>query len=354
MASQNDDRNRPQPGSEAASPTSARQLVQVIPSARSANTPALIEADLYEEFELPAVLRPPQQQPQQLRERLRLVETSRPAAPKQVAAAPLIPAEPVPVPAVPQTSPPTPTSTPAEPPALATVPAAFSATAEPAPTGTNAQQQTVAPPPAPSVTNVAKVERPAMPFMDTRMRRMAESIYRPAEPLEPPALPEPQKLTTPVEENATASTEAALGAPNAQLATQTPHDSAPASPSADDPFSALPVLDAGVASAGVVLPPPLPAASSVIASADFAVAGASAALPAPIGADNTTPVPIDAAAADLLRPMLQDWLSENLPRIVEKALRIEMTGAPTQPTAADAADAKPSERKPSQGANNAS
>jgi uncharacterized protein DUF2497 len=34
---------------------------------------------------------------------------------------------------------------------------------------------------------------------------------------------------------------------------------------------------------------------------------------------------LDGAAAELLRPMLRQWLAENMPRIVEAALRSELT-----------------------------
>ena len=33
---------------------------------------------------------------------------------------------------------------------------------------------------------------------------------------------------------------------------------------------------------------------------------------------------LEDAVVDLLRPMLRNWLDENMPRIVEKALRIEV------------------------------
>ena len=42
-----------------------------------------------------------------------------------------------------------------------------------------------------------------------------------------------------------------------------------------------------------------------------------------------TPVKtLDDTAAELLRPMLRQWLDSNMPRIVEKALRIELAGQP--------------------------
>ena len=39
------------------------------------------------------------------------------------------------------------------------------------------------------------------------------------------------------------------------------------------------------------------------------------------------PRKLDTAAAELLRPMLRQWLSDNMPRIVEDALRGELDSA---------------------------
>lgn len=44
-------------------------------------------------------------------------------------------------------------------------------------------------------------------------------------------------------------------------------------------------------------------------------------------AHNTGAVQVEDAAAQLLRPMLRQWLSENMPKIVEKALLSEVEGA---------------------------
>jgi hypothetical protein len=41
----------------------------------------------------------------------------------------------------------------------------------------------------------------------------------------------------------------------------------------------------------------------------------------PVAAANTG---VEDATADLLRPMLRQWLAENMPRMVEKALHIEL------------------------------
>ena len=40
-----------------------------------------------------------------------------------------------------------------------------------------------------------------------------------------------------------------------------------------------------------------------------------------VGGDRT----MEDAVADLLRPLLKTWLAENMPKIVERALRREMT-----------------------------
>jgi cell pole-organizing protein PopZ len=49
-------------------------------------------------------------------------------------------------------------------------------------------------------------------------------------------------------------------------------------------------------------------------------------VPAPQASQADDSVPeLDGAAAELLRPMLRQWLAENMPRIVEAALRSELT-----------------------------
>lgn len=56
--------------------------------------------------------------------------------------------------------------------------------------------------------------------------------------------------------------------------------------------------------------------------------------PLPSGQASDSPQKIEDATADLLRPMLRQWLTENMPRMVEKALHIEVaetvkTGKPS-------------------------
>jgi cell pole-organizing protein PopZ len=41
---------------------------------------------------------------------------------------------------------------------------------------------------------------------------------------------------------------------------------------------------------------------------------------------------LDDRMASLLRPMLRQWLDANMPRIVEKALRVEMAGGISPPS----------------------
>jgi cell pole-organizing protein PopZ len=46
---------------------------------------------------------------------------------------------------------------------------------------------------------------------------------------------------------------------------------------------------------------------------------------------------LEDTVADLLRPMLRDWLDANMPRIVEKALRVELAEGAKRPSSSDPA-----------------
>ncbi len=73
-----------------------------------------------------------------------------------------------------------------------------------------------------------------------------------------------------------------------------------------------------MAAAPVSMPQPsAPSVTVVSASPAAATVASAVAEPAPVRS-------LDDTVADLLRPMLRQWLSENMPRIVEKALRIEV------------------------------
>jgi hypothetical protein len=53
--------------------------------------------------------------------------------------------------------------------------------------------------------------------------------------------------------------------------------------------------------------------------------------PAPLPAQAQASAPIEDSTADLLRPMLRQWLAENMPRMVEKALHIEVAESVKSP-----------------------
>lgn len=72
-----------------------------------------------------------------------------------------------------------------------------------------------------------------------------------------------------------------------------------------------------------------PSSMSVFASGSAFIHGVGGTAEQPIP-EQLVPVPgqkLDGAAAELLRPMLRQWLAENMPRIVEEALRSELTGS---------------------------
>jgi len=55
-------------------------------------------------------------------------------------------------------------------------------------------------------------------------------------------------------------------------------------------------------------------------------APSSSTLPAPLASPGSMPVnrTLEDAVADMLRPMLQQWVADNMPRIIERALRTEV------------------------------
>jgi cell pole-organizing protein PopZ len=92
----------------------------------------------------------------------------------------------------------------------------------------------------------------------------------------------------------------------------------PVAPAAASRFAA-PVAPAAPAPAVVAAP----VAATALAVAEPAVAPTKVAMPgAPIG---LAPVrSIEDAVVDLLRPMLRQWLDDNMPRIIEKTLKVEL------------------------------
>lgn len=94
---------------------------------------------------------------------------------------------------------------------------------------------------------------------------------------------------------------------------------APASPTAVTPPPAPPLPVAAVTAAAVV------PASTAIASPSEASA--------PLGAIRS----LEDTVTELLRPMLREWLDANMPRIVEKALRVELAERRAMPKPTDTA-----------------
>jgi hypothetical protein len=71
-------------------------------------------------------------------------------------------------------------------------------------------------------------------------------------------------------------------------------------------LSPMPSFEQAPVQPASIVPPPVPPAPPAAAAAGEAAA------------------PIEDSTADLLRPMLRQWLAENMPRMVEKALHIEV------------------------------
>lgn len=199
-----------------------------------------------------------------------------------------------------------------------------------------------------------------MAFLDTRMRRMAQFSYVPSPDPTPAtaaptsSLPEPSPL---VSADAAPSLSTSPAADAATARAPTPPSSAGA-----DPFATLPTFDVGVGAGTGLVPPPLPALMPSQPETLVAIASTEALTSLVVQAETLALDPlaldplaldplaldpmsyaaqlphgalgnVDAAAADLLRPLLREWLSENMPRIVEKALRIEVAkGIVASPT----------------------
>lgn len=152
------------------------------------------------------------------------------------------------------------------------------------------------------------------PFRDTRMNRMSAPAPAQPKPLEPGPVNEP----SPVNQNAlNASGAHATGIANTSsgqgvdVAASTPFVHGATEPSTAtapiEQFDQPPHASEAATAQGIdsdANPPPLPETGS-----------------------DMRPANIDDATADLLRPMLRQWLSENMPRMVEKALHIEVAAS---------------------------
>jgi cell pole-organizing protein PopZ len=156
------------------------------------------------------------------------------------------------------------------------------------------------------------LREPAKPAVDAiaptveKAPETPTKIETPAPTPAEPAAPVVAAETTSPSEAASAHTEALLDAV-VDMVQQQP--------------STLSVFTSGASFIGGV------GAKKVVADA---IASASAA--ASVNADKAdassvpgAPPKLDRAAAELLRPMLRQWLADNMPRIVEEALRSELT-----------------------------
>lgn len=240
-----------------------------------------------------------------------------------------------------------------------------------------------APPPAPEATppgpggtsdarrpapltekmELARTDRPAAPRPLPPLNRPAPIPFQPAPRNIPAAggtaaapLPPNKPLFSPAGMGGTAETKPASPVP-----TKPPVDKAPTTqpappPAAAEPKAAQAAPAAAVSSNGVAKPagvgaashaaaPEKPASSSPTGPVRAIAAEAiSAALPATAGDVQIVTAAVrsvDDLIADLLRPMLRQWLDQNMPRILEKALRIELAqglALPSMPGALAAGD----------------
>ncbi len=157
-----------------------------------------------------------------------------------------------------------------------------------------------------------QVPRQMVAFKDTRFRGMGAP---------PPAIVPSGSPSSPFEDAATAALVSAAGANAAAVPEPEP---APQPYAAPLTFADEQVAEEAPASltAAIVASYPELAAEPVAADPPAPVPPPVPAAPAQSAPANAAPV--EDSTADLLRPMLRQWLAENMPRMVEKALHIEV------------------------------
>jgi cell pole-organizing protein PopZ len=159
--------------------------------------------------------------------------------------------------------------------------------------------------PVQAAPDTPQVPRQMAAFKDTRFRSMGSAPVN-VEPIAP--------VISPFE---TAATAALVAAADPQPTTIPPidlevADAAPAA-LAEAITASYPAVISDPVLVAPPSPPPVPPAAVEVS------------VPAPVAAaSETRPAPIEDATADLLRPMLRQWLADNMPRMVEKALHIEV------------------------------
>ena len=197
----------------------------------------------------------------------------------------------------------------------------------------SASSDTVSTPAAAPAVVTPQVPRQMAAFKDTRFRGMGTSPA-PISPSLAAVSPFEAAATQALVEAASAAAEPAVSAatnatPHAELAAaedvlatvDVMTDAAPTDLTAAimasypsialEPVTAMPEADRSAATVPALhVPPPVP---SLPPAAE-----------APAQPSVATAAPIEDSTADLLRPMLRQWLAENMPRMVEKALHIEV------------------------------
>ena len=93
-------------------------------------------------------------------------------------------------------------------------------------------------------------------------------------------------------------------------------------PAADVPMTRVVVQAPTVPAPAAAAPAAVPAPSAPAKSAQVAASAPAAPQPA---SEPTVPRSMEDTVAELLRPMLRQWLDQNMPRVIEKALRNEIT-----------------------------
>lgn len=186
----------------------------------------------------------------------------------------------------------------------------------------------------------APVPRPAAPA-DESERGEAGKPAAPA-PVETAAGEVQAKPAAPVSPALSALAQLADGTAAAPAASKPIKSPAaePVEPSPSTDAAAPPAVIADAASAAPTIEPAKIVAAAPVLSTEAIVAALPSSRPLGPGAEATVRS-VEDLVAELLRPMLRQWLDENMPRIVEKALRIELASGlklPTLPAAVAVAD----------------
>ncbi|MBX9926278.1 MAG: DUF2497 domain-containing protein [Hyphomicrobiaceae bacterium] len=226
--------------------------------------------------------------------------------------------------AEPVASPPPPSAAAPEPPAVSTITLALSGapSAAPAPSA--------AAPVAPGTANPAPAPAPKAAAAPAAP---APAPSPPKPPAAKPAAAPPTAAAVKPAPSADASAKPAEAKAKAPAPPVAKTAAAPTNAAPTNAVAAKPTPPPAVQSPPAVQKPPAqsPEASKPVAPVEQAALEPMASLPALVpspGQDLAVPAGFDDTAADLLRPMLRQWLDSNMPRIVEKALRRELAENP--------------------------